>query len=192
MRLSSKLAVVCSAGMIAAVPAVALAGSDHPGPHPGKPHGPTDTTGPSGPSGPTGPGGSHKCKAHKIAYVAGGKVESSSLTKNSDGTYSGTLVVDVAKADHAGKTDKGKTVTYTLNHARVKFDHGTANPPAAGDRVQVIGKVTTLSKHCDHTGFTPTVTVRQVVVHPPAKPKTGPSGPSGPSGPTGSSSTKSS
>ena len=47
------------------------------------------------------------------------------------------------------------------------------------------GKITTLSPHCDQTGFTPTVTVRQVEVRPAAN--GGPTGPSGPTGPGDSS-----
>jgi hypothetical protein len=183
-RLAGGVAVLA----IAVAPTVAFAGADHPGPGHGHPGG---TSGPSGPSGPTGPsgghGGSHKCKPHSEAYVAGGKVDSSSpttpLTANGHKRFSGMLVVDVTKTNHHAAGDKGKTVTYKLDHARVVFSHGTSNPPAAGDRVQVIGRITTLNPRCDQTGFTPTVTIRQVVVHLPA-----PSGTTGPTGPTGPSS----
>ena len=184
----SKLSVVASVAAIGAVPAVALAGSQHGGPggHP---------EGTSGPSGPTGPGGGHHgghhCKVHSEGYVAGGVVDASSpttpLTQTGHHKYSGTLVVDVKKTNHHGAADKGKTVPYTLTDARVVFSHGTSNPPMAGDRVQVIGRITTLNSRCDQTGFTPKVTVRQVVVHQPAPTgPTGPTGPSGPSGPEGS------
>ena len=119
--------------------------------------------------------------------MAGGTVDASSpttpLTKTGHHKYSDTLVVDVTKTNHQAKGDKGKTVTYTLTAARVVFSHGTSNPPVAGDRVQVIGRITTLNPRCDQTGFTPTVTVRQVVVH---APRRGPSGPTAPTGPTGS------
>ncbi len=190
---NTKLSAVASAIAIAAVPAVALAGSDHHGPHP-HPGGPTGETGPTGTSGPTGPGGGHHghhCRPHSEGYVAGGTVDASSptspLTEVGHHRYSGTLVVEVTKGNHKAHGDKGKTVTYTLKDARVVFAHGTTNPPAPGDRVQVIGRITTLDPRCDQTGFTPTVTVRQVDVHQPSKHgTTGPSGPSGPSGPTGS------
>jgi hypothetical protein len=183
MRLS-KLSVVASVLAIGAVPAVALAGSHGHGPPGG---------GATGPSGPTGPGGghhgSHHCKPHSEGYVAGGVVDAGSptaaLTKTGHHKYSGTLIVDVTKTNHQARGDKGKTVTYTLKDADVHFSHGTSNPPVAGDRVQVIGRITTLNSRCDQTGFTPTVTVRHVNVHAPAK--SGPTGPSGPSGPTGPS-----
>ena len=185
----SKISVVASVMAVGAVPAVALAGSDRHGPPgDGKP------TGVTGPSGPTGPGGglhgSRHCKPHSVGYVAGGVVDGSSpttpLTKTGRHKYTGTLVVDVKKTDHHASGDKGKTVSYTLNGASVHFSHGTSNPPVAGDRVQVIGKITTLNPRCDQTGFTPTVTVRQVDVHAPAKSgPTGSGGPAGSTGPTG-------
>lgn len=185
---TSRLGVLASAIVIGAVPAVALAGSGSG--HGGPKGSPSGTTGPSGPTGPgSGHRGSHACKLHSVGYVAGGVVDASSptapLTKTGHHKYSGTLVVDVKKTNHHAFGDKGKPVTYALHGASVHFSHGASNPPVAGDRVQVIGKITTLKSGCDQTGFTPTVTVRQVDVHAPAH--TGPTGPTGPSGPTGSS-----
>ena len=179
---------------IGVVPAVALAGAGHHGPPPGKGHGHgnSGTMGPTGATGPTGPSGhgrghgkSHKCKAHKVAYIVSGTVASSALAKNNDGTYSGTLTVNVTKTNHHAADDKGKAVTYTLNHARVKFDNGTSNPPAPGDRVKVIGKITTVSKKCTDQSAAGLITVRQVVVHGPASGTTGPTGATGATGSTG-------
>jgi hypothetical protein len=51
----------------------------------------------------------------------------------------------------------------------VRLGHEVTNPPVAGDRVQVMGKVTTLAKKCVQTGFTPTVTIKRVVVHTPSQ-----------------------
>ena len=112
------------------------------------------------------------CTAKKVGYNAKGTLVSQTLTQSagadtptdtSDDRYSGTLVVNVTKANHKGQ--KGEQ-TYTVENARVNFydanDDGTDEMPAAGDRVKVHGKVTKLKKKCDSTGFTPEVTVRKV------------------------------
>jgi hypothetical protein len=117
------------------------------------------------------PAKSHKCTPHKVAYKASGTLVSESLSqtagadtpKRGDDRYSGTLTVGVTKANHHAA--KGEQ-TYTLDNARVRFydaDHnGTPDQPKAGDRVKLIGKITRLSKKCDATGFTPTITIRKV------------------------------
>jgi hypothetical protein len=118
---------------------------------------------------PSHPAKSHKCVPHEVSYEASGTLVSSALTKNTDGTYTGTLTVHVTRTNHHASADKGTDVAYALTAARVRFGHGVSNPPAMGDRVKVIGKVTSLAKKCDQTGFTRTVTVRRVVIHLPAK-----------------------
>ena len=117
------------------------------------------------------PAKSHKCTPHKVAYRASGTLVSESLSptagadtpKRGDDRHSGTLTVEVTKANHHAA--KGEQ-TYTLDNARVRFydaDHnGTPDEPKAGDRVKLIGKITRLSKKCDATGFTPTITIRKV------------------------------
>ena len=117
------------------------------------------------------PAKSHKCTPHKVAYKASGTLVSESLTqtagadtpKRGDDRYSGSLTVDVTKANHHAA--KGEQ-TYTLDNARVRFydaDHNrTGDEPKAGDRAKLIGKITRLSKKCDDTGFTPTTTIRKV------------------------------
>ena len=110
---------------------------------------------------------SHKCKAHGIAYVAGGTLESGTLTKNADGTYDGTLTVKVAQANHHAKADKSTNKTYTLDDARVNL-HG--QDPAAlkpGSRVKLQGKVSKLNKTCDQTGFTATTTIKKASIKDP-------------------------
>ena len=108
-----------------------------------------------------------KCKAHGIAYVAGGTLESGTLTKNADGTYDGTLTVKVAQANHHAKADKTTSKTYTLDDARVNL-HG--QDPAAlkpGSRVKLQGKVTKLNKKCDQTAFTATTTIKKASIKDP-------------------------
>jgi hypothetical protein len=117
------------------------------------------------------PAKSHKCTPHKVAYKASGTLVSESLTqtagantpKRGDDRYSGTLTVDVTKANHHAA--KGEQ-TYTLDNARVRFydaDHnGTPDQAKTGDGVKLKGKITTLQKKCDATGFTPTITIRKV------------------------------
>lgn len=119
---------------------------------------------------PTPPPKSHKCKPHGVAYVVSGTLVSGSLTRNSDGTYNGSLTVHVTKANHHARADKGTDKSYTLDHAKVKL-HGE-NPAAltANSRVKLRGKITTLAKKCDHTGFAPTITIKKADIKPP-KPK---------------------
>jgi hypothetical protein len=97
---------------------------------------------------------------------ARGTLVSSTVTKNADGSYSGTLTVNVTKVNH--KAASGSQ-TYTLDHAKVKFHRGVdATAPAAGSRVKVHGKITAMPKKCLRAaGFTPTVTVKKVDVHRP-------------------------
>jgi hypothetical protein len=127
--------------------------------HPGKPH----------------PSQSHKCTPHKVGYNARGALETQSLTqtkgadtpRRSDDRYSGTVTVDVKKANHHGATG---SQTFTLDNDRVKFydaNHdGTADQPKAGDRVRLHGKTTRLAKKCDQSGFTPTTDIRRVEFKP--------------------------
>jgi hypothetical protein len=112
---------------------------------------------------------SHKCKPHNVAYVESGTVDAttpSTLAKNADGTWSGTLVVDVVNANHWAKADKGKPVTYTFTNAKltVRFDGGTTGL-AGGERVQLIGKLATVAKKCAASGSAASPVFRMVVVH---------------------------
>src|SRR5579864_876743 len=107
------------------------------------------------------PAKAQKCQPHAVSYVVSGTLASGSLTANADGTYSGTLVVNVKKANHHAKAANATTTTYTLTNASVEL-HGE-NPAAltANSRVHLSGTITTLAKKCDHTGFTATVTIQQ-------------------------------
>jgi len=113
------------------------------------------------------PSSAQKCQPHTIAYVASGTLVSGSLTANSNGTYSGSLVVHVTNVNHHAKAAKGPATTFTLTNAKVKL-HG-ANPAAltANSRVNLSGTITTLAKKCNQTGFTATVTIRRADIKPP-------------------------
>src|SRR6266851_3282151 len=117
---------------VAASPALAL--SPQVPTNPGTGHGPANpgSGNPNSSTHPQQPAGSHKCRPHKVAYVASGALVSQSLTKSSDGTYS--------------------------------VDQTDMRP---GDRTTVIGKVTTLAKKCDHSGFTAQTTIRKVLFNQP-------------------------
>ena len=120
---------------------------------------------------PSHPVKSHKCVPHNVGYRASGALVSESLTQTAGGAtpergddrYSGTITVNITKANH--KAPKG-VQTYTLTDVRVRFqdrDHNhVADQPQAGDPVKLRGKLTTLSKKCDQSGFTATITVRKV------------------------------
>jgi len=109
---------------------------------------------------PAPPPGSHRCLPHSVGYNASGPLVNASLTAEEHGRYSGTLEVNVAKANHHASTGDQ---TFTLTAAKVKFHHGVdPTAPAPGSRVKLHGKITVLSKHCSTEGFTPTITVKKV------------------------------
>jgi hypothetical protein len=141
MRSCSWFAAIAATGALA-VAAPAVARPDHPT-HPGHPP------------------GSHKCASHDVAYVASGQFVSWAATQSGTGTWNGTITVHVTKSNHHGAGDKGSDVTYTLSNTKVTFGNG-ANPPAAGDPVHVVGKVSEVARHCAQPGTTPPVTVRKV------------------------------
>src|SRR5215471_18017776 len=103
---------------------------------------------------PSHPGNSHKCKPHKVAYVASGKLVSQTLTKNSDGSYSGQVTVEVKRTNHHAAGDQGTTKTYKPENVHVTFGLADTNSDGsvglddlkAGDRVKLIGKITALAK----------------------------------------------
>jgi hypothetical protein len=148
--------LVAAAGAIAiAVPAVA-----HPGPgsHPGK----GATSDPSS--------NSHKCMPHNVAYVESGTVDAttlSTLAENTDGTWTGTLVVDVTRTNHWARADRHTTVTETFSSAKlhVRFADKTTGF-TSGERVKLIGKLAVLAKKCTPAGSSAMPVFRMVVVHP--------------------------
>lgn len=146
-----KRVILLAALVAAAVAAPVQAKPPHP-PHPG----------------PTPP---NPCVAHPVAYVVDGTLASGSLTAASGGTFNGTLTVNVMKVNHHAKPAKGTTQTYTLTGATVNL-HGE-NPAAlmAGSHVHLDGTITMLPGHCSQTGFTPTITITRVDIHPPKPPK---------------------
>lgn len=126
-----------------------------------------------------GKSGSHKCRVHKVGYVASGLLVSWKLEKNADGTYSGEVTVEVKRTNRHGRVDKGTTRTYKekeLENVHVTFGLADTNNDGsvglddlkAGDRVKVIGRITTLRKKCDHKEFKAVTTIRHVVFHAPA------------------------
>ena len=141
----------------------------------------TENTGGKGNAGedtsgePSHPGNSHKCKPHKVAYVASGILVSQTLAKNADGTYSGEVTVEVKRTNHHAAGDNGKTKTYKVENVRVTFGLADTNNDGsaglddvkAGDRVKLIGKITALAKKCTQSGFTATTTIRKIVFNAP-------------------------
>jgi hypothetical protein len=149
-----KIAVLGVLGLLAlVVPAQAAHYSPAP-PTPPAPHPPAHPTTP------------HKCTPHNAGYYASGTLVKAALTPAGHGRYSGTLEVNIARANHHASTGDQ---TFTLAGAKVKFHHGVdPTAPAPGSRVKLHGKVTKLSKHCPTAGFTPTITVKKVDI---AQPK---------------------
>jgi hypothetical protein len=109
------------------------------------------------------------CTPSNRGLNTSGTLVAAAVTKNADGTYSGTITVNVTKANHKAPTG---SQTYTLDRAKVTFHKGVdAAAPAPGSRVKVHGKITALPKKCSTTGFTPTVTVKKVDLSQPKAPK---------------------
>ena len=131
----------------------------------------------NGATGKSGPHGkSHKCTPHRVAYVAAGTLAVvPTLTKNTDGTYNGEVTIKVKRFNHHAKVATETEKTYTLTNAHLVFaltdtnNDGSAGTDdlKVGDLVALIGKITTIAKKCDHSKFTPQVTIRQVVFHDP-------------------------
>jgi hypothetical protein len=128
-----------------AVPAFAGAHGGPPGDHPSQ-HGQSQAA----------HGKSHKCKPHSVGYVVGGTLVADGLTQSagqatptdpSDDRYSGTLTLTVTHSNHFARALTGQQ-TLTLTNVRVSFGTGVTQPPAAGTRVHLIGKVTVVAKKC--------------------------------------------
>jgi hypothetical protein len=123
-------------------------------------------------------GVSHKCKPHKVGYVASGALVSQTLTKNADGSYSGEVTVEVKRTNKHAKGDNKSSKTYKVENVHITFgladtndDGGTGlDDLTKGDRVTLLGHITALAKNCSHTGFTATTTIRHLVFHAPVTP----------------------
>jgi hypothetical protein len=140
--------------------------------NPGKGHGHGNQSGTPGTHGK-----SHKCKPHRVGFIVSATLVSQALTLNSDGTYSGEVVVTVTHTNHHAGEEKVTTEkTYPLTKVHVTFgladtnsDGGVAlDDLAKGDRVMLIGKITKLAKKCDHSNFTAQKTIRKLVFNAPA------------------------
>jgi len=176
-----KILLTASAVTLMGAPAWALANqmpANHPGKtgqpnhpahpsHPGHPSHPNHPGHPSHPGNPGNPSKPHNCTTpHNVAYIVSGTLVSQTLSKNPDGTYSGTLEVEVTHTNNHAV--KGKT-SYPVSKVHVTFDNGSVGlvGVTTGDRVKAIGKITTLSKKCSQTGFTAVITIRKIVFHKP-------------------------
>jgi hypothetical protein len=127
---------------------------------------------------PSHPGHSHRCTPHNVAYVAAGTLLGQTLSRDaSANTYSGELEVAVKHANHHAAGDRNTTKTYKAEHVRITFALSDVNNDGsvglddvqANDQVRLIGRVTSLSKYCDQTGFTPTLTLEHIALHPAAR-----------------------
>ena len=123
------------------------------------------------PTKPGKPAPPYECPAITVGYNATGSLikAGTSLSAAAPHRYSGTIEVNVTRANHHAATGDQ---TFTLTGARVKFHHGlSATTLADGDRVGLHGDTTALPKHCSTAGFKPTITIDKVDIHQPRKPK---------------------
>jgi hypothetical protein len=107
------------------------------------------------------------CVPNSVGFDARGTFVSGSLSqtkgadtaKRGDDRYSGSIVVDVKKANHGAP--KGEQA-YTVTNARVRFHPSKDTEPSAGDRVKLSGKLTKVrGKKCANPGVSAT-TVRKL------------------------------
>lgn len=149
MRLKTMGMIVAAGAFAVAVPAAAHTTPAHPA-HPSN----------------SKSGTSHKCATHEAAYIAHGTVMTWSATQTgTNGTWDGSVTINVKKTNHFAK---GAT-TFTLTNTKVRFGHGASNPPVSGDRVVLVGKIAVAPKKCTTTtGTAPgTTTTRKVDVRGP-------------------------
>ena len=109
------------------------------------------------------------CVPKKVGFKSVGKLVSSNLqqtkgadtAKRRDDRYSGTITVDVKRANH--RAPKGEQ-TYTLTNAKVRFHPRKDTKPNVGDRVKVFGTLTRVrGKRCTNKGVI-AQTARRVVI----------------------------
>jgi len=132
-----------------------------------QPHHPTPPPKPAKPKPPK-PPKPPRCAPHNAGYKATGTLVASSLAPAGHHRFSGTIEVDVTKANHHAPTG---VQTFTLSGAKVKFHRGIdPAAPAAGSRVGLHGKITELPKSCPADGFTPAITIAKVDIGPPRRP----------------------
>jgi hypothetical protein len=109
-----------------------------------------------------------RCAPHNAGYKATGTLVASSLAPVGHHRFSGTIEVDVTKANHHAPTGEQ---TFTLSGAKVKVHRGIdPAAPAAGSKVGLHGKITELPKSCPADSFTPVITIDKVDIGPPRRP----------------------
>jgi hypothetical protein len=101
-----------------------------------------------------------KCATRTDGFHASGTLIKATLTQTSRHRYTGSIEVNVRRANHRAATGNQ---TYVLAAARVTFHHGVSHiSPAAGSHVHLSGTITERSARCTTAGFSPTITVRKV------------------------------
>jgi hypothetical protein len=119
---------------------------------------------------------SKRCAPIKRGFTVSGDTVTASPTKNTDGSYSGTLTFTARHANRAAKKSGvvtlGSPVSLTLANAKVTFEGGitdfTGIQPT--DKVKAIGKISYTKKGgkknaCTNPGYdTSSVAIRKVVV----------------------------
>jgi hypothetical protein len=117
---------------------------------------------------------SHRCAAHKVAYVASGVLAApATLTQakgadtpadTADDRYGGTLSVTVTHANRNAKDIAGPVAAQVSD---IRLHAGVTPTPAAGTRVQLIGKITKVSTRCTDQAAAGAVTIRKATLRAP-------------------------
>jgi hypothetical protein len=96
-----------------------------------------------------------------VAYTAAGQFVSWAATQSGTHTWTGTITVHVTRSNHHDRDAQGTDVTYKLTNTKVSFGDA-ANPPAAGDSVHLIGRISDVARRCTPSGTAPLITVRKL------------------------------
>lgn len=118
---------------------------------------------------------SHRCVPRAVGYVASGVLVSDTLIEGANRTFSGEVTVEVKHGNRHARGETGTTKTYKVEGVHLTLavpDRDNDNVVgvddlAPGDRVRVIGDVTTLAKKCAVGEFKPQLTVDKLVFHGP-------------------------
>jgi hypothetical protein len=152
----------------------------HGAPHGSEPGQKGSEHGKGGKPGGSGRSNSHRCVAHSIAYVASGTLVSDTLLEGADHTYSGEVVLEVQHGNRHSRAALRTKKTYAVEDVHLTLAVPDLDKDGVvgvddlvpGDRVRLIGHVTTLLKGCAASEFTPKLTIRKVVFHAPTTPAT--------------------
>jgi hypothetical protein len=106
------------------------------------------------------------CEPRREGLRASGKLISAMLMASGKKEhFDGSITVDITRANHDAPLG---SQTFTLKETHVRFAKGvTSTTTAAGDRVELDGRITVRRRDCTREGVTPEITVSKVTISEP-------------------------